>query len=132
MGTPSPYSAPPVELNTTGAPWRRAASSTFSVPATFTAQSRCGSCTETVTLAWAARWKMTSGSARSATAAKADSSATSTVSSSAAGLTRSARPEERSSTTTTRVPSATSESTRWEPMKPAPPVTMAVAVTAGS
>ena len=55
IGARSPYSAPPVELNTTLASWRVAASSTFSVPCTLTAQSRSGSATDRVTLDCAAR-----------------------------------------------------------------------------
>ena len=44
-----------------GAEWLRAASTTFSVPPTLTAQSRPGSATEAVTLACAARWKTACG-----------------------------------------------------------------------
>src|SRR5437660_9953753 len=61
IGTPSPYSAPPVDVNTTGAPTRPADSSTLSVPRTLTSQSRPGSSTEATTLAWAARWKTARG-----------------------------------------------------------------------
>src|SRR4051794_36455042 len=53
-------------------------------------------------------------------------SATSPVSTSGAGRTAArldARPVLKSSSTRTRAPPALSASTRWEPMKPAPPVT---------
>ena len=56
IGASSPYSAPPVEVNTTGAPTAFAAATTFSVPRTLTSQSLPGSATDTVTLACAARW----------------------------------------------------------------------------
>ena len=56
IGASSPYSAPPVEVKTRGAPTRRAASSRLRVPCTLTSQSRCGCLTDIVTDAWAARW----------------------------------------------------------------------------
>src|SRR5687767_14788996 len=56
IGALLPYRAPPVEVKTNGAEWRPAASSTWSVPATLTAESRAGSATDSVTLACAARW----------------------------------------------------------------------------
>src|ERR1035437_2137765 len=61
IGASSPYSAPPVEVNTTDAPQSPAASSTFSVPLMFTSQSRPGFSIETTTLAWGARWKIARG-----------------------------------------------------------------------
>src|SRR5487761_1987507 len=51
---------------------------------------------------------------------------------SAAGSTRSALPEERSSMTVTLRPSARSASTTCEPMNPAPPVTIARLLTRGN
>src|SRR5580700_3302397 len=61
IGASSPYSAPPVEVNTTGAPNRPATSTTLSVPRTLTSQSRPGFSTDTTTLDCAARWKIALG-----------------------------------------------------------------------
>src|SRR5919201_6670101 len=115
--------APPVELKTTFAPCRRAASSTRIVPSTFTSASKSGRATETRTSACAARWKTISGRAVSNTgSASARMSPTWSV---ARSSTFSRLPEDRSSSTCTSSPRSSSASTRFEPMNPAPPVTIA-------
>jgi hypothetical protein len=104
-----------------------AASSTAAVPATFTFASKAGRSTERRTSIWAARWITTEGPASVITRAVSSSSVTSTASSSApcsSAVARfAARPDDRSSRTWTDAPAASSASTTWEPMKPAPPVT---------
>src|SRR6266511_468766 len=85
---------------------------------------RAGSFTETATLGTAASWKTASipWTARAAAPGSAQSPRiTSTSRATAFRLGRT--PEEKSSKTRTRCPSRTSASTRWLPMKPAPPVT---------
>jgi len=101
IGASSPYSAPPVEVKTTGVPRRPAHSSTLSVPRTLTSQSRPGFSTETTTLDCAARWKTFSGLTSSNNVLSRSSSTMSSSCSSASGATRAASPEERSSTTVT-------------------------------
>ncbi len=101
IGASSPYSAPPVEVNTTGASQRPAACSTFSVPCTLTAQSRPGSSTETTTLDCAARWKIARGFTSATTASSAGASTMSSSTSFASLATRAASPEDRSSITVT-------------------------------
>src|SRR5918992_5215994 len=117
--------APPVDARTTRMPCQWAAWTTFTVPITFTSASNSGRSTETRTSACAARWKQTSALAAAKAPATAPASRMSTTSSFAPSGTRSPRPVERSSRTTTSSPRATSASTRCEPMKPAPPVTIA-------
>src|ERR1700744_3987502 len=105
----------------------RAASSTVAVPPTFTAASKYGSSTDLRTSIWAARWKTSSGrvSARTAPTAAPWRPATwasrAPLSSAFSRLAR--RPVDRSSRTVTSSPRAINESTRLEPMNPAPPVT---------
>src|SRR5664280_1607963 len=115
--------APPVEEKTTRAPTDRAASSTRTVPITFTAASKSGRSTETRTSAWAARWKQTSG--RSSAKRSSSGSRISSTCSRACWLTFSRFPLERLSTMSTESPRAIRASTRFEPMNPAPPVTSA-------
>src|SRR6184192_1858380 len=100
-------------------PWRRAASSTLTVPSTFTCASCSGRSTATRTSTCAARWKQTSASRKSS------GSRMSTTSSCAPSGTFSRLPRERSSRTSTSSPRVRSASTTCEPMKPAPPVTIA-------
>ena len=105
----------------------RAASSTLAVPPTLIEASKAGSATDLRTSIWAARWKIASGAAPAATSATAArsrmSSSTSLAPFASAPSRFSRRPVERSSTTVTASPRASSASTRFEPMKPAPPVT---------
>src|SRR5215211_415555 len=115
--------APPVELKTTCAPCPRAASSTAIVPSTFTDASSCGRSTETRTSTCAARWQQSSGRASPKTSPSP--SRTSCTTSRAPSGTFSRFPFDRSSTTVTSSPRASSASTTCEPMKPAPPVTTA-------
>src|SRR6476646_5794378 len=115
--------APPVEEKTTRVPCGSAASSTRTVPSTFTSASSTGSWTDTLTLACAARWKQTSG--RTSSKRSPSGSRMSRTSSRAPSGTFSRRPLERSSTTVTSSPRARSASATCEPMKPAPPVTIA-------
>src|SRR6476620_1890735 len=122
--------APPVEARTKRSmPACRADSSRLRVPPTLTPTSKTGSDTERRTPIWAARWKTTSGCRVWKTSAIAAASVMSASTSSAplasAWSRFSRRPVDRSSTTTTGSPRSTSASTRWEPMKPAPPVTRA-------
>src|SRR5579875_3854737 len=130
IGARSPYSAPPVDVKTTSAPWRLAAIRTFSVPSTLTSQSRCGSATETVTLDWAARWRIAAGRTASISRSSATRSLISTTARRAWAVTLSAEPVERSSITTTSAPVRSAASTTWEPMNPAPPVTTIVELVA--
>src|SRR4051795_13500500 len=115
--------APPVELNTTLPPCSRAASSTWSVPTTLTSASKSGRSTDTRTSICAARWKQTSGwtSANRASASRRMSPTWSR----APSATFSRLPRDRSSSTWTSSPRASNASTTFEPMKPAPPVTIA-------
>src|ERR1700753_223303 len=105
----------------------RAASSTLAVPPTLTAASKNGSSTDLRTSIWAARWKTSSGRASAKSAPTAAPSRTSTsatrapLSSAFSRLAR--RPVDRSSRTGTSSPRSINESTRLEPMNPAPPVT---------
>src|SRR5262245_29067302 len=110
--------APPVEAKTTCAPAARAASSVLTVPSTLTCASNAGRCIDVPTSACAARWRT-----RSASISYGSRMSCST--SRARASTNSRRPVERSSTTVTSSPRATSASTTCEPMKPAPPVTTA-------
>src|SRR5436190_6212692 len=99
------------------------------VPPTFTPRSKTGSETESRTSICAARWKMTAGcllSTRPETVVgSVTSPSTSSAPCSSAGPRFSRRPVERSSRATTSSPRASRASTRWEPMKPSPPVTRA-------
>src|SRR5215510_6808038 len=113
--------APPVELKTTCVSCARAASSTAIVPSTFTDASCTGRATETRTSTCAARWQQSPGRASSKTSATP--SRMSCTTSCAPSGTFSRLPFERSSTTVTSSPRASSASTTCEPMKPAPPVT---------
>src|ERR671919_2173080 len=106
-------------------PCSRAASRILIVPSTFTSQSWSGRSTETRTSTCAARWRHASGRRSAKSARSASPSRTSPTTSSAPSFTFSRRPEERSSSTVTSSRLATSASTTCEPMKPAPPVTMA-------
>src|SRR5688500_11824752 len=92
---------------------------------TFTLASCAGRSTDTRTLAWAARWKHASGLTSSKMASTASLSRTSATARRTCSFRFSRRPLERSSTTSTSSPRATSASTTCEPMKPAPPVTIA-------
>src|SRR6266478_1553856 len=115
--------APPVEAKTIFVPCLRAASSTCSVPTTFTSASKSGRSTDTRTSACAARWKQTSGRTSSKTrpaSLRMSASWTRTPAATFSGL-----PLEKSSSTCTSAPRASSASTTCEPMKPAPPVTTA-------
>ena len=106
--------------------WLRAtgstASKTLTVPTTLTSASKSGRRTEVGTSACAARWKQTSGPASVNTLPSAGSRMSSSTRL-AADATFSRLPELRSSRTTTSSPRASRASTRFEPMKPAPPVT---------
>src|ERR687897_1112651 len=120
--------APPVEVFTTrGTPCACAALSTFTVPSTFTRASLAGSATDLRTSICAARWKITSGFVRLTRRLTAPASRTSATSScapfSSAWSRFSRLPVEMSSSTVTSSPRASRASTRFEPMKPAPPVT---------
>src|SRR3954454_8588973 len=120
--------APPVEvLISRSTPWSRAALSTLIVPSTFTRESLAGSATDLRTSIWAARWKIASGAARSTASDTACGARMSSSISSApcdSAFSRFCRrPVERSSMTATSSPRATRASMRFEPMKPAPPVT---------
>src|ERR1035437_8661532 len=125
IAAPSPYSAPPVEVNTTDAPQRPAASTTLSVPRTLTAQSRPGSSTEATTLAWAARWKIARGCTSSTTASSAAKSTMSSVRSSAPSAPRRAAPEEGGASPGLGERGPSGPSPTGEPRKPAPPGTSA-------
>src|SRR5215208_2886629 len=122
--------APPVEVFTTrGTPCACAALKTFTVPSTFTRASLAGSATDLRTSICAARWKITSGFVRLTRRLTAPASRTSATSSCApfsSACSRFSRlPVEMSSSTVTSSPRASRASTRFEPMKPAPPVTSA-------
>src|SRR3954467_1840388 len=97
------------------------------VPPTLMLASVAGSATEWRTSIWAARWKIASGltrPTRSLIAAPSRMSAsTSSTPRSSAPARFSRRPVEMSSTTVTSSPRSSRASTRFEPMKPAPPVT---------
>ncbi len=99
------------------------------VPSTLMRASFAGSATDLRTSIWAARWKMTSGFARpttSDTASASRMSISSSVAPFASALSRFSRlPVERLSTMVTSSPRSSSASTRFDPMKPAPPVTSA-------
>ena len=112
----SPYPAPPDDAKITCAPG--AACSTLTVPTTFTAASYSGRFIDVCTSACAARWKTTSASTSNGTRMSCSSRA-------AAGFRFSRLPEAKLSTTTTSSPRAIRASTRFDPMKPAPPVTTA-------
>src|SRR3954453_11799711 len=125
---PSRSIAPPVDvLISRPTPCACAALSTLIVPSTLVRASLAGSATDLRTSIWAARWKITSGPVRSTAAETACASRTSSSISSApfdrAWSRFSRLPVEMSSITATSSPRATSASTRFEPMKPAPPVT---------
>src|SRR6266702_5037695 len=64
-----PILAPPVEQNSNRAPTLRAASSTLTVPTTFTSASSAGHATDARTSICAARWQISSGLASSTSAA---------------------------------------------------------------
>src|SRR5919109_2345191 len=115
--------APPVEEKTTSLPWRLAASSTLTVPSTLIAPSLAGSAVARRTSTCAARWKHSSGRASSNTSSSGSRMSASTSRTPSGTCSR--LPLERSSTTTTSSPRASSASTMCEPMKPAPPVTTA-------
>src|SRR5918994_265033 len=117
--------APPVEAKTMRDSCSRAASRSWIVPSTFTSASNTGRETETRTSAWAARWRQASGRSPANAFPTASSSRMSATTSVAPGFTFSRLPLERSSRTTTSSPRATRASTTCEPMKPAPPVTIA-------
>src|SRR5439155_1318313 len=104
-------------------PCARAASSTRNVPSTFTSASKSGRSTDTRTSAWAARWKQTSGRTSSKTRTASLRMSASWMR--ALAGTFSAFPLEKSSSTCTSSPRASSAPTTCEPMKPAPPVTTA-------
>src|SRR5215831_6828329 len=123
IGASRPYSAPPEEANSTRAPTCRAASSTLTVPTTFTCASSAGESTDARTSICAARWHTSSAPDPSITAARAPGSVTLTFCSCTRGSSRPSRPDDRSSATTTSSPLATSASATCEPMNPAPPVT---------
>src|SRR4051794_11627997 len=132
VGTPSasPRIAPPVDASTKRpTPAARAASSITAVPPTLTAASKAGSSTARRTSICAARWKTTSGRSVPTTVPIASTSVMLASCSRAPPPTAasrfSRRPVERSSTTLTSSPRSRSASTRFEPMKPAPPVTSA-------
>src|SRR5918999_4827230 len=123
--------APPVLVFTkrlTPCAW--AALSTLTVPSTLMRESLAGSATDLRTSICAARWKTASGLARSVAALTASASRMSSSRSCAPfsiAWSRLARlPVETSSTTVTSSPRSTRASTRLEPIKPAPPVTMAL------
>src|SRR3989442_9191370 len=101
----------------------RAASSTCSVPTTFTSASKSGCSTDTRTSACAARWKQTSGRTSSKTRPESPRMSASCTRTPAATFSR--FPLEKSSSTCTSSQPASNASTTWEPMKPAPPVTTA-------
>src|SRR5215210_3116187 len=118
--------APPVEeLTKRRTAAARAASRTLTVPATFTPASKAGSATDRRTSIWAARWKTTSGAAEATSSRIAAPSRMSASWKRASSARFERRPVERSSTTVTSSPRASSASTRLEPTKPAPPVTRA-------
>ncbi len=71
IGASRPYSAPPEEANSTRAPTRRAASSTFTVPTTFAWASSAGKATDARTSICAARWQISPAPDPSTTAASA-------------------------------------------------------------
>ena len=97
------------------------------MPPTLIEASKAGSATDLRTSIWAARWKTTRAAASAAGAASAARVADVELDQLGAGRERPvevlAPPVERSSTTVTSSPRASSASTRFEPMKPAPPVT---------
>ena len=95
--------------------------STARVPWTLTVSVVSGSATERGTAPSAPSWNTSSVPATAV--ATVAGSASEPTTSSASGCTFSLRPVERSSSTRTPCPAATSASTRCEPMKPAPPVT---------
>ncbi len=92
--------------------------------------SKAGSAIDLRTSIWAARWKIASGRSRpaiSSIAARSRMSASSSVAPLASACSMfSRRPVERSSTMIASSPRASSASVRFEPMKPAPPVTKAL------
>ena len=117
-------------------PAATAPSHTLSEPRMFTVASNTGRATETRTSACAARWNTTSGrrcAIRSIDRRRRDVEAVEREA--AVGLRRGRRRGwrasrvERSSTASTRQSSARSRSTSVEPMKPAPPVTIAFIAT---
>src|SRR5689334_9651745 len=97
--------------------------SRFSVPTRLTSASRTKPSTEARMDTIAASWN-TQSTPASATVT-ASGSRTSPCTKRASGGTASRRPIERSSSTVTSRPRASSARTRWWPMKPAPPVTRA-------
>ncbi len=106
----------------------RAASSTLAVPPTLIEASKAGSCDRLadVDLGGEVEDRLgpaLAGQARSAPAASRMSISTSSAPAARAPSRFSRRPVERSSTTVTSSPRASRASTRFEPMKPAPPVT---------
>src|SRR3954447_11732433 len=118
--------APPVEvLIRRPAPDSSDAFSTLIVPSTLMRASFAGSATDLRTSICAARWKTVSGRARPKISAIARGSRMSASTSSAPPCRFSLLPVERSSRTVTSSPRSTRASTRFEPMKPAPPVTRA-------
>ena len=112
------------------APAARAASSTLAVPPTLIAASKAGSASDLRTSIWAARWKTPRAAARrparSARRRRGCRARPARRPPASAPSRFSRRPVERSSTTVTSSPRASSASTRFEPMKPAPPVTRAL------
>ncbi len=99
---------------------------------TFTLASNTGSSTDTRTSAWAARWNTACGLTSSNSARTPERSRmSSSVKPAPAGM-RSRRPCARLSTMVTSSPRASSPSATCEPMKPAPPVTIARMGIAGS
>src|SRR3954451_8774512 len=122
--------APPVEVFTTRpTPASRAASSTLIVPTTLTPASQAGSSIDLRTSICAARWKTMSGRA-AARALRIRSASRMSASSKpaprdSATVRFSRLPVARLSMTRTSSPRSSSASTRFEPMKPAPPVTRA-------
>ena len=122
----SPYTDDDDAYTTRATRARRAASSTWSVPVTLFALAPRGSFTDRGTDRIAAWWKTTPTPrvARSTTArCRMSPRTTSSRRPNALAKGRLLRaPVEKLSSTRTRAPSARSRSTRWEPMKPAPPV----------
>src|SRR5205823_7924323 len=123
----SPYTDDDDAYTTRATRARRAASSTWSVPVTLFALAPRGSFTDRGTDRIAAWWKTTRTPrvARSTTPrCRMSPRTTSSRRPNALAKGRLLRaPVEKLSSTRTRAPSARSRSTRWEPMKPAPPVT---------
>ncbi len=104
-------------------PAARPASITLIVPMMFVSASNCGSFTERRTSICAAWWLTTSGRSCANTSATASASVMETSWKLAPGLMFERRPVARLSMIETSWPSAMKRSTRFDPMKPAPPVT---------